>query len=161
MILARLRAPMQDAVTIASTPLLAHLPTLWDANGQAARDAFDQQQMVNATCACAGAADLLAGTAFYDAATYAATNCSGAHCCLATFRLRLLHPAQAPGPQDEAAAQHPAGTSTQSDAHVPSVLRAQALAGSPGGSSRWCARVPQPRAAAWPCRHHQCGPAGV
>lgn len=68
---------MQTAIAVAGTPFLSYLPSMWAATAQSHRDDFDQQQMWNATCVCGGAAALLSGTASFNAATYASTNCSG------------------------------------------------------------------------------------
>lgn len=65
----------------AATPFLDYLPALWAANGAAARDVFDAQQMRNATCVCgAGATAALEGTAGFvsEADHQAGSNCTGA-----------------------------------------------------------------------------------
>lgn len=73
-------ALLNTALAAARTPLLDYLPSLWTAT-RAGRDAFDAQQMVNATCVCgAGAAAALEGTAGFvsEAAHQAGGNCTGA-----------------------------------------------------------------------------------
>jgi hypothetical protein len=68
------------AIAAGRTPLLDYLPTLWNVTRASARDAFDAQQMRNATCVCgAGATAALAGTAgFADEASHqAGANCTG------------------------------------------------------------------------------------
>ncbi len=72
---------LNKALAAARTPLLDYLPTLWAATGAGARDAFDAQQMRNATCLCgAGAAAALEGTVGFvsEAAHQAGPVCSGA-----------------------------------------------------------------------------------
>ncbi|KIZ05279.1 hypothetical protein MNEG_2684 [Monoraphidium neglectum] len=71
---------LQKALDAARTPFLSYLPTLWTVTRATARDAFDAQQMHDATCVCgAGATAALQGTAgFVDEATWqAGTNCTG------------------------------------------------------------------------------------
>ena len=70
---------LANARTAASTPFLNYLPTLWDLTS-AGRDAFDAQQMWNATCVCgANATAALQGTAgFVNETFWQADNCTGA-----------------------------------------------------------------------------------
>lgn len=68
---------LDSALGLLQSSLLDALPAVWAATGQASRDAFDAQQMRNATCLCAAAETLLVKTPFHNPATYAAANCSG------------------------------------------------------------------------------------
>jgi len=71
---------LADALTAARTPFLDYLPTLWSVTRAASRDAFDAQQMRNATCLCgAGATSVLVGTTGYvdEASWQNAPNCTG------------------------------------------------------------------------------------
>lgn len=70
---------LATASRLLATPLLDALPAVWNASGQAWRDAFDAGQMRNATCLCgSNATALLAGTVgFADEAAYLGANCSG------------------------------------------------------------------------------------
>lgn len=69
------------ALNATRTPFLDYLPTMWAASrASAGRDAFDAQQMRNATCVCgAGAAAALEGTAGFEgeASWQAGGNCTG------------------------------------------------------------------------------------
>jgi hypothetical protein len=69
---------LYSALSLLDSSLLDALPAVWAATGQAIRDTFDAQQMRNATCLCPTARALLMGTPLYAAATYVATNCTGA-----------------------------------------------------------------------------------
>jgi hypothetical protein len=68
---------LQSAVNISSIPLLTYLPDYWDAAGIDNKDAFDQQQLINATCSCTNGTGSLVGTPGYVAATYLNNNCTG------------------------------------------------------------------------------------
>jgi hypothetical protein len=67
---------LQSAINISSIPLLTYLPDYWEAAGMD-KDAWDQEQLKNATCGCSNGTASLVGTPGYDAATYLTTNCSG------------------------------------------------------------------------------------
>lgn len=67
---------LTSALGLLESSLLDALPAVWAATGQGSRDAFDAAQMRNATCFCANARALLAGTPLYDAG-YVASNCTG------------------------------------------------------------------------------------
>lgn len=68
---------LTSALRLLDVSLLDALPAVWTASGQTSRDAFDTQQMRNATCLCGTSVEsLLAGTPYYDNTTYAANNCT-------------------------------------------------------------------------------------
>jgi hypothetical protein len=79
---------LDSALGLLDSSLLDALPAVWSATGQTSKDAFDAEQMRNATCLCAAAETLLVGTPRYNPATYASANCSGrgtelcAHACM-------------------------------------------------------------------------------
>jgi hypothetical protein len=72
---------LNTALGFMNRSMIDALPAVWaetDVN-QAYRDAFDVQQMFNASCLCTNVTNLLTGTiGFTDSATYLAGNCSGA-----------------------------------------------------------------------------------
>lgn len=69
---------LTSALRLLEVSLLDALPAVWAASGQASRDAFDAQQMRNATCLCGVTVEsLLAGTPYYTGAAAYATNCTG------------------------------------------------------------------------------------
>lgn len=69
---------LQSAINITSTPLLNYMWVDWQALG-AGKDAFDMQQLGNATCMCTNGTEALAATAGFttSAAYLASSNCSG------------------------------------------------------------------------------------
>ncbi len=69
---------LQSAINMTGTRLLDFMWTDWQALG-AGRDAFDMQQLGNATCLCTnGTESLTATTGFTTSAAYlASSNCSG------------------------------------------------------------------------------------
>jgi hypothetical protein len=83
---------LNAGLQLLGSSLIDALPAVWAATGEAdSRDvAFEAAQMRNASCLCSGAMALLAGTPSYvDAATYAATNCSGARRGAAVVACRM------------------------------------------------------------------------
>jgi hypothetical protein len=80
---------LNSALGLLESSLLDGLPAVWTATGQGSRDAFDAAQMRNATCLCANARALLAGTPLYDAAGYVASNCTGERLCTAQAFLHV------------------------------------------------------------------------
>jgi hypothetical protein len=69
---------LNKALGLLKQNMVDSLPAVWNATNQAHRDAFDVQQMRNASCICTNGTLALLGTfGFTDAATYLSTNCSG------------------------------------------------------------------------------------
>jgi hypothetical protein len=72
---------LNTALGFMNRSMIDALPAVWaetDVN-QAYRDAFDVQQIFNASCLCSNVTSLLTGTiGFTDSTSYLASNCSGA-----------------------------------------------------------------------------------
>jgi len=69
---------LNRALGLLKLNMIDSLPRVWNATNQAHRDAFDVQQMRNASCICTNGTLALVGTFGYtNAATYLSTNCSG------------------------------------------------------------------------------------
>lgn len=71
---------LNTALSLLQTSLLDALPTVWTLSGQGAtRDAFDAEQMRNATCLCGSSVRApLTGTPHYsNEATFLSDNCTG------------------------------------------------------------------------------------
>lgn len=77
---------LNTALGFMNRSMIDALPAVWaeaDVN-QAYRDAFDAQQMLNASCLCPNMTSLLTGTIGYtDSATYLASKCTGVLCATA------------------------------------------------------------------------------
>jgi hypothetical protein len=82
---------LNTALGFMNRSMIAALPAVWaetDVN-QAYRDAFDAQQMLNASCLCPTVTSLLTGTiGFTDSAAYIAGSCSGMYGVAAHYQLQ-------------------------------------------------------------------------